>query len=542
MRGVLGALSWRRAWATFAVVAGVGVVACSGKTIPTNGLMLVVETDMATPRDFDSFQLQVDQETSTGDFHTLWKNDYSIPATTLPNSFGIAAGSSADQVARVRVTAFKQQADGSEQPIVLREMEVQVPRDAVDQLLVDLSSKCAGAGKVTVDGAGNAQSTCQDSTQTCQPQDGSCAPTTVITASSLTPYVPGDEKDAGVATTVVAIDGSTDSTAPGPDAQGDDATGGGPSDAPTSTPPDDVSAPPPDSSVADSGPDAPASTVMEAGPPALPVTFNMSPFTVQPGQEVYECQQFSNPFGQDVDLVKMDGTALPNARRVFLFNMDPSTSRNTAAPIGDCPGGGSEYHPFAYFSQGSTNGEYVATYPQTNMGYAVPKANGLMMFVDYVNTGASPVTPTVSITLTPAAPGAVTVHVGNILLNNSAFTDPPGTSNITKTFDPSTTLPSSYWLVSAWSFMTRYGTNFTASGGGSQFYSTPDWDQPPLDTFATTVPLMNSQTLSFTCTFSNPTGNVITAGTSVSTNAMCQFIGQYYSSASSNPDVIEQSL
>ena len=82
-----------------------------------------------------------------------------------------------------------------------------------------------------------------------------------------------------------------------------------------------------------------------------PITLTMDAFTVPPNAEVYKCQQFGNPFGKDVDLVKMVGTMSAGSHHFFLFNMSPSTYRNTAAPLGDCPDKGLEFHPFPFLSQ-----------------------------------------------------------------------------------------------------------------------------------------------------------------------------------------------
>ncbi len=73
-----------------------------------------------------------------------------------------------------------------------------------------------------------------------------------------------------------------------------------------------------------------------------PITLTMTPFTVKPNQEVYKCQWFGNPFGKDVDLVKMVGHMDKGSHHFFLFNMSPITDQTTAKAISDCPTGGLE--------------------------------------------------------------------------------------------------------------------------------------------------------------------------------------------------------
>src|SRR5580698_6669948 len=143
----------RRAFAPLAsaaLCAGVLLVAlgaCSTTTKPAGGLELVLSTDMLTPTDFDSMRLLVKQETTPGgSLTTLLSNDFLIPSeATLPTTFGIGAGKSPDQTAFIQLTALL---DGT--PIVVREVEIQVPTDRVAELALILSSRCAGAANVTV--------------------------------------------------------------------------------------------------------------------------------------------------------------------------------------------------------------------------------------------------------------------------------------------------------------------------------------------------------------------------------------------------------
>ena len=156
-----------------------------------------------------------------------------------------------------------------------------------------------------------------------------------------------------------------------------------------------------------------------------PITLTMSPFTVPPNSEVFKCQQFGNPWGHDVDIVKMDGYMDAGSHHFFLFNMDATTLRTQTAPIGDCPGAEIEFHPFPYLSQ--TKGHYIVTYPDATMGHAIVAARSrLMMNAHYACTGTTALSPTVSITIYPAKLDVVTTHVGSIFLNNTAFSGPKG--------------------------------------------------------------------------------------------------------------------
>jgi hypothetical protein len=277
-----------------------------------------------------------------------------------------------------------------------------------------------------------------------------------------------------------------------------------------------------------------------------PVTLTMSAFTVNPNSEVFKCQQFGNPWGKDTDIVKLDGYMDQGSHHFFLFNMDPTTLRTQAAAIGDCPGAGIEFHPFPYLSQ--TYGHYIVTFPEPTMGYPLVKANGLMMNAHYLNAGTSPMTPTVTITIYPAKDGVVTTHVGSIFLNNTAFGVPKMT--LTPTWYPKTQTPitaEDYTIISHWSHMHKYSTDFQASSNNAMFYEEKSWDEPQLINQAMDpmhllpMHMKAGSSITWQCLYTNPTSSDMNFGDSAQTNVMCIYIGQYYpadTTSPSYPDIV----
>jgi hypothetical protein len=303
--------------------------------------------------------------------------------------------------------------------------------------------------------------------------------------------------------------------------------------------------------------DAPVTNLYDSSIPDAdldaPITLTMSPFVVHAHEEVYLCQEFGNPFGKAVDIIKMDGYMSPGSHHFFLFNMDATTARTQAAPIAPCPGGGKEFHPFPYLSQ--TPGHYVVTYPQSNMGYPMVANNGLMMNVHYLNSGDADISPTASITIYPAKAGVVTVHVGSIFLNNTFFSVPPIAVN---QWFPSTSVPitaENYTIITNWSHMHQWATDFQAITNNKVFYEETNWSEPPLITAApagvtpapkNTSPLLPlqmtaGQSITWQCEYTNTTGMTLTFGDSAQTNVMCIYIGQYYpadTTSLSYPDIV----
>ena len=166
-----------------AIMACAVMAACSGKTTQAGGLEVVLRTDMPVPAAFDSLHVEISQQIAGGKWNLLLKNDLPVKDdASLPTTISITAGSSGDQEALVEVTATK---DGA--PVVLREIQVQVPTSRVALLDVLISSACAGKLQVV---GGVATTSCADPTQSCQPDTGACGATSDTKA--LPPYVPGN--------------------------------------------------------------------------------------------------------------------------------------------------------------------------------------------------------------------------------------------------------------------------------------------------------------------------------------------------------------
>ncbi|HLK37578.1 MAG TPA: hypothetical protein VKU41_12550 [Polyangiaceae bacterium] len=291
------------------------------------------------------------------------------------------------------------------------------------------------------------------------------------------------------------------------------------------------------------GGDAGAGSLFDSGPPpdasgTYVVTLKMDPFTVQPGQEVFKCQQFGNPFGKDVDLVYYDGTMSAGSHHFFVFNMDATTGRTQAAPLGDCPGGGLEFHPFPYLSQ---QPRWIVSYPEPGMGYPMSANNGLMLNAHYLNSGSSPLTANVTIAITVVPRASVKTHVGSIFLNNTFFSVPAGVPMSTPVAESAWNVPllSDYDIFTSWSHMHRWGLKFTASANGSTFYSETNWDSPQLFVHEPYLAMKGGTNITWSCDYYNDTGSTLTFGESAVNSVMCIYIGQYFPADPNNPDIVQ---
>jgi formylglycine-generating enzyme required for sulfatase activity len=222
--------------------------ACAGKTEKAGGLELAIATNLTSPTQFDSVFLQVEQQLGDGGWAApVEQRTYLVPGeTTLPTSFAIQAGTSADQVVLVQVVALKNGA-----PVDLREVQVQVPIDRIAEMTLILSESCLG--QVTQVN-GQYASTCSAG-DSCQPATGTCGPS-VVSLASLPSFDGGDLTHIDASQGDFLVDARVDVTVheAGTDASGRDAGGDtSPGDAGGDTSPGDAGG---DSTVHDAGLDA----------------------------------------------------------------------------------------------------------------------------------------------------------------------------------------------------------------------------------------------------------------------------------------------
>jgi hypothetical protein len=271
----------------------------------------------------------------------------------------------------------------------------------------------------------------------------------------------------------------------------------------------------------------------DAGPPdgsiEQTVTFTMDTVTVPAGTEVFKCQDFANPFGRDADVVVYDGQMSVGSHHFFLFTQ----ANKPSAPVADCPQGGLEIHPFPYLSQSP---HMVQTYPQ-GMGSFIGAGTGFMMQVHFLNATQSPIQASVKITLSVAAPGIVTTHVGTIFMNQATMFIPQTPPSMPVASARTCNLPQAVNVISSWSHMHARATDFKASANGQVFYESKIWSEPPVFQHATPLAFPSGTPITWECDYYNDTGGPLVFGPSAVANVMCIYVGQYYPAPTSNPDI-----
>ncbi len=248
------------------------------------------------------------------------------------------------------------------------------------------------------------------------------------------------------------------------------------------------------------------------------VTITMDSFTVAPGEEVYYCQTFANPWNAQVDIKTYALEMSPGSHHMFAFYQ----SNATDGALAPCPNGGLQFGAFTFTAQ---QPKLTETYPVT-VGATIPQGTGFQLMAHYLNAGTTAISSTqVSLTMYVAKPGVVTQHAGVLYLNNLAVMAPPGMSTSSSSY----TLPQDVQIMSSASHMHRGGTNFVSkASSGETLYTTTEWAEPPGLPYSPPLELKSGTTITWKCTYDNTTGTLLSFGESATKNVMCISVSVFY--------------
>jgi hypothetical protein len=249
-------------------------------------------------------------------------------------------------------------------------------------------------------------------------------------------------------------------------------------------------------------------------------TVTMATFTVMPGDEVFYCQTFADPWSEQVDIKTYQPSMSAGSHHMFAFYQQGAT---TAASATACPAGGLTFGAFTFTSQTPM---VTQTYPAT-IGATIPQGYGFNMMAHYLNTTSATLNAVVSLTMYVAKPNVVTNHAGVIFLNNAGISV-PSTGMAVETTD-TYMLPQDVYILTASSHMHKYATKFVATASSGQtLYSTTTWDNPTPASYSPPLLLTSGTSITWTCTDVNNTGSTLTFGESALANVMCIDVNIFY--------------
>jgi hypothetical protein len=258
------------------------------------------------------------------------------------------------------------------------------------------------------------------------------------------------------------------------------------------------------------------------------VTVTMDSFTVAPGEEVYRCQNYANPFGADVDVERFESEMTQGSHHLLFFYQGNAKD----APVESCSG--LEFHASPYSTQlPSDSVEYPA-----GVAARVKQSDGFRVQSHYLNTTDQPITALVQVRLRLAAQ-PVAQQAGVLFMVQPDFSIPPGTK---QTVTRHCKLPMDASVILASGHMHRHGVGFVASIAGQTIHQTDSWSDPPPTRYTPPISFKKGDSIDFSCTFQNNESVPLTFGESAFTNEMCIANVQFFPLPAGSPATIDCDL
>jgi hypothetical protein len=246
------------------------------------------------------------------------------------------------------------------------------------------------------------------------------------------------------------------------------------------------------------------------------VTLTMETFTIEPGQEVYKCQNYANPFGGEaVDVARFESHMTPGSHHLLLFYRPEAVD----GPLEDCSG--LEFAATPYSTQLADDS---VAYPP-GVAARIQPQQGFRLQSHYLNTTTQPITANITMTFKLAAAGTVTAHAGVLFeVQPNIYVGPNSTETVTR----DCTIPFDMNVIKTASHMHRHGSHFLATVGGETLFETEEWSEPQPALFDPPRLLPGGAPLHFECTFVNEGSVPLTFGESADTNEMCILGAAFY--------------
>jgi hypothetical protein len=146
-------------------------------------------------------------------------------------------------------------------------------------------------------------------------------------------------------------------------------------------------------------------------PPSDSQTFTLTTdfIDVPVGGETFQCQNFANQIGKDVDILYSESFMTPGSHHMFAFR-EPGLANSA---LQDC--GGLEFTEFVHSAQ---TPQQVLSYPP-GVGRFFPGSDGIRILAHYLNPTSSPLHAQVTVTFHYVDTSQVQAHAAQIFLNNA---------------------------------------------------------------------------------------------------------------------------
>jgi hypothetical protein len=244
-------------------------------------------------------------------------------------------------------------------------------------------------------------------------------------------------------------------------------------------------------------------------------TLKLDSLVIPPGQEQTMCQDFLNPFGEEVYLSAIESTMTKHSHHLLVFSGTMFKNKELAA-CNTFEAGTPIY--------GTQIPEDKLAYPP-GIAFKLKASEGIRIQAHYLNSEDTFLPVNVNVKLTRIPRELVKQRAGVLLLSaNNINLAPHAEGSVAA----ECALGTSVNIITAAGHMHSRGTYFKADVGATTVYESKDWDNARTTVINPAVAATGGSKVAFGCSFKNDTDKPMSFGLSARDNEMCVLYMQFY--------------
>ena len=270
---------------------------------------------------------------------------------------------------------------------------------------------------------------------------------------------------------------------------------------------------------------------MGSNDPTAAFTIQSTDVTLTPGQEITYCYYFHTPNAAEVAINKWVSDMTPGSHHMIMFfGSATQPADGTLDPSGNCGGNGV---PLWVYAAQTPHSELLLPADDgagKPLGMNVPANQPAYFQMHYFNQTDEALTVHVKLAAYAHAAGVEYTPTAAYVTYNGEISIPANATGYTETESCNVPAGLKFWTVSTHTHKQSVKTELM-DGTSSVFLSEgPDaWEHPGAKSWgATPFYTFASGKLTYSCTYNNPTSNVIVDGQSAATNEMCMGTGYVF--------------
>lgn len=270
-----------------------------------------------------------------------------------------------------------------------------------------------------------------------------------------------------------------------------------------------------------------------SGPSATPLTVESPAIAVDSGVDTIYCVFLHTPNSAQV-AVKSWKATLPTGVQsaAILFTASDAYPVGTVSGSSCSPTGANGIAATLLFDSRASTDELDFPLDDgsgTPVAAIVPSGQPAYLWIHVINATGASISPQVQFTATTYPAGTAVTRADPFVTYNGNISIPPSSTGVVAVDSCPTPAGAKFFNLTMLTHI--YATGFGINDGATAKFSGTDWADPgALVTLTTPFTAFASGKLTYSCTYSNPTGATITSGQSFRTNEVCMAATWYFPS------------